>query len=70
MYKKAVFPGKYIQGAGALGELPGLIGLLGKRGLILASPTAKEKSCPDAASAGRRRAFQSSASAASAARGN
>ena len=40
MHKKAVFPGKYIQGAGAMGELPGLVDLLGGTGLILASPTA------------------------------
>jgi glycerol dehydrogenase len=39
MFKKAVFPGKYIQGLGAIGELPALIDLLGKQGLILASPT-------------------------------
>lgn len=46
MFKKAVFPGKYIQGVGALGELPALIGLLGKRGLILASPTVNSKILP------------------------
>jgi glycerol dehydrogenase len=40
MLIKALFPGKYIQGAGALNELPGLIDLFGKHGLILASPTA------------------------------
>ena len=40
---KAVFPGKYIQGENALSELPGLVRLLGKKGLILASPTAKNK---------------------------
>ena len=39
MLKKAVFPGKYIQGPGAITELPALINLLGKRGLILASPS-------------------------------
>jgi len=39
MYTKAVFPGKYIQGAGALSELPLLIELWGGKGLILASPT-------------------------------
>ncbi len=43
MYKKAVFPGKYIQGVGALGELPALIDLLGKSGLILASPSVRAK---------------------------
>ena len=45
MYK-AVFPGKYIQGENALQELPSLIELLGKKGLILASPTAKNKIVP------------------------
>lgn len=39
MFKKAVFPGKYIQGAGALAQLPELISLFGSRGLVLASPT-------------------------------
>jgi glycerol dehydrogenase len=43
---KAVFPGKYIQGEKALTELPSLINLLGKNGLILASPTAKNKILP------------------------
>ncbi len=46
MFKKAVFPGKYIQGVGALAELPALIELLGKRGLVLASPSVKEKVLP------------------------
>ncbi len=46
MYKKAVFPGKYIQGVGAIGELPPLISLLGKQGLVLASPSVKEKIFP------------------------
>jgi glycerol dehydrogenase len=43
---KALFPGKYIQGEGALDELLPLIGLLGKRGLILASRSSKEKVLP------------------------
>jgi len=43
MFKKAVFPGKYIQGMNALGELPSLISLLGKRGLVLASPSVKNR---------------------------
>jgi glycerol dehydrogenase len=43
IFKKAVFPGKYIQGVGAIGELPALIDLLGKQGLILASPSVKDK---------------------------
>lgn len=46
MFKKALFPGKYIQGAGALAELPDLINLHGKRGLILASPHAYEHVLP------------------------
>ena len=45
MYK-AVFPGKYIQGENALSELPGLVKLLGNKGFILASPTAKNKILP------------------------
>ncbi len=43
MFKKAVFPGKYIQGAGALRELPTLVGVLGRSGMILASRSAKNK---------------------------
>ncbi len=46
MFRKAVFPGKYIQGAGAIGELPALIDLLGQKGLILASPSVKDKVLP------------------------
>jgi glycerol dehydrogenase len=40
MWKKILFPGKYIQGAGALAELPALVKRFGGHGLILASPTA------------------------------
>ena len=47
MFKKAVFPGKYIQGVGAIGELPALIDLLGKQGLILASRSVKDKVLPE-----------------------
>lgn len=43
---KAVFPGKYMQAENALTELPGLIRLFGKNGLILASATAKNKILP------------------------
>lgn len=43
MFKKAVFPGKYIQGPGALCELPAVMEALGRLGLILASPTARAK---------------------------
>jgi len=39
MLKKIMFPGKYIQGIGALDELPSLIKAYGRQGLILASPT-------------------------------
>lgn len=39
---KAVFPGKYIQGPGVLDNLPELVRLLGRKGLILASPSVKE----------------------------
>jgi glycerol dehydrogenase len=46
MFKKAVFPGKYIQGVGAISELPALMKLLGKQGLILASPSVKNKVLP------------------------
>lgn len=47
MFKKAVFPGKYIQGMGAIEELPELIKLLGRQGLILASPTVMEMVLPE-----------------------
>ncbi|MBF0118817.1 MAG: glycerol dehydrogenase [Desulfobacterales bacterium] len=47
MLKKILFPGKYIQGVGALNELPSLINLFGMKGLILASPTAHQKILPD-----------------------
>jgi glycerol dehydrogenase len=43
---KAVFPGKYIQCENALSLLPSLIDLFGKKGLIVASPTAKNKVLP------------------------
>jgi glycerol dehydrogenase len=46
MFKKAVFPGKYIQGAGAITELPALVGLLGQRGLIVASPSVRDRVLP------------------------
>ena len=46
MLRKAVFPGKYVQGVGALDELPALIDLLGNQGLILASPSVKGKVLP------------------------
>jgi glycerol dehydrogenase len=46
MFRKAVFPGKYIQGVGALGELPALVHLLGRQGLLLASPSVHNKVLP------------------------
>ena len=55
MLKNALFPGKYIQGAGALGELPGLVKLFGRQGLILASPTATRWRWASCGSTGRRR---------------
>jgi len=47
MLNKVLFPGKYIQGSGALNELPSLIRLFGRQGMILASPTAHQKVLPD-----------------------
>jgi len=44
--KKILFPGKYIQGAGALAELPSLVKQFGTRGLILASPTVYKEILP------------------------
>lgn len=46
MFKKAVFPGKYIQGVGAIRELPALIRLFGRQGLMLASPSVVAKVLP------------------------
>lgn len=42
MLQKVLFPGKYIQGAGAICELPSLIRLFGGNGLIIASPSVKK----------------------------
>jgi len=42
----AAFPGKYIQGVNALSGLPGLIKLLGKKGIVFASPTVTKKVLP------------------------
>jgi glycerol dehydrogenase len=47
MLHKIVFPGKYLQGAGALYELPSLVKLFGTQGLILASPTACQHILPN-----------------------
>ena len=46
MFRKAVFPGKYIQGEGALNELPQLVSLLGKKGQILTSRTGMDTILP------------------------
>lgn len=37
MFKKAVFPGKYVQGKGVIEGLPALLASLGDRGMVLAS---------------------------------
>jgi glycerol dehydrogenase len=42
----AAFPGKYIQGENVITELPNLIRKLGETGLIIASPTVKNKLLP------------------------
>ena len=57
MFKKAVFPGKYIQGVGAISELPALIDMLGEQGLILASPSAQSKVLPGCGIDGRNNAI-------------
>jgi glycerol dehydrogenase len=46
MFQKAVFPGKYIQGPGAIAELPGLARRFGSRALLLASPSVKARVVP------------------------
>jgi glycerol dehydrogenase len=46
MLKKAVFPGKYVQGEGAVSELPTMLAALGGRGLILASSSVIGKVLP------------------------
>ena len=39
MFRKALFPGKYIQGSNAVVEVPALVQALGTRALLLASPS-------------------------------
>ena len=39
MFRKALFPGKYIQGPGTVREVPALVQALGTRALLLASPS-------------------------------
>ncbi len=46
MFMKTVFPGKYIQGPGAITELPALVDMFGRQGLILASRSAAGKVSP------------------------
>ncbi len=46
MFRKAVFPGKYIQGAGAISELPSLVERLGGKGTVLASPSVVRRVLP------------------------
>ncbi len=46
MYKKAIFPGQYIQGPGTLAQLPEFMSNIGKKGAILASPTSMNKILP------------------------
>lgn len=46
MLNRILFPGKYIQGAGALVELPSQVKRFGRQGLILASPTPYKEILP------------------------
>ncbi len=46
MWHKILFPGKFIQGAGALAELPALIKTFGGQALILASPPTHQAILP------------------------
>lgn len=46
MIQKAVFPGRYLQGAGALAELPAQLATLGKRPLLIAGGTALDQLLP------------------------
>jgi glycerol dehydrogenase len=46
MLRKAVFPGKYLQGVGAMAELPALMDLLGRQALLLVSPSVKNRVLP------------------------
>jgi glycerol dehydrogenase len=52
MLNKIQFPGKYIQSANALDELPQLVGAYGRQGLILASPSAQKTLSARAANPG------------------
>lgn len=46
MKNKAAFPSQYLQGKGILNELPEIVNQFGSKGLILASPSAKDKILP------------------------
>jgi glycerol dehydrogenase len=47
LFRKALFPGKYIQGAGALTELPSLIRLFGGNGVVVASGSSCRRVLPE-----------------------
>ena len=47
LFRKALFPGKYIQGKGALAELPALVELFGGNGLVVASGSTCRKILPE-----------------------
>lgn len=46
MISTTLFPGRYIQGAGALSRLPGELARLGKRHLVICSPSAETRLLP------------------------
>jgi glycerol dehydrogenase len=46
MFMKAVFPGKYIQGEGAIAQLPEFAAMFGRKGFIIASRTANDRIIP------------------------
>ena len=46
MFRKAVFPGKYVQGEGAIRELPSILASFGERGMVLASSSVIDKVLP------------------------
>jgi len=47
MISTTLFPGRYIQGAGALSRLGGELSRLGKRHLVICAPSAHERLLPD-----------------------
>jgi len=46
MFRKAVFPGKYMQGEGAIKELSSILAPFGERGMVLASSSVIDKVLP------------------------